>query len=95
MATVRVLPRAVHDLLRLDEFLRAKNVRAANSVSQLIAGGLRRLQQFPKIGRLMDDHPNFRELCLPFRGTAYVIRYQLFQDDVVVVRVWHSREARH
>ena len=28
------------------------------------------------------------------RGGAYVLRYRIDEDAVVVARVWHSREAR-
>jgi len=34
-------------------------------------------------------------MIVPFGGGAYVIHYLIEEDDtIVVVRIWHSREAR-
>jgi hypothetical protein len=37
-----------------------------------------------------------RELVVPFGGSAYVIRFAIdaTRDEVVVLRIWHGREAR-
>ena len=94
MAQVRLLPGAVRDLARLDEFLRDKNDKAADAVSLLVEKALRRLERFPDLGKLLDDHPGYRELYLPFGAAAYAIRYRHIESDVVIVRVWHSRERR-
>ncbi|MBL8953907.1 MAG: type II toxin-antitoxin system RelE/ParE family toxin [Myxococcaceae bacterium] len=84
----------MRDLARLDEFLRSKNAKAADTVSLLIEKALHRLARFPDLGRLIDDHPGYRELYLPYGASAYAIRYRHIENDVVVVRVWHSRELR-
>ena len=31
---------------------------------------------------------------IPFGAGAYVLRYRVHDDTVVVIRVWHNREAR-
>lgn len=35
-----------------------------------------------------------RELYLPFAGGAYILRYRLEGDSVIIIRVWHGREQR-
>jgi plasmid stabilization system protein ParE len=35
-----------------------------------------------------------RELYLLFAGGAYILRYRLEDDTVVIIRVWHGREQR-
>jgi len=35
-----------------------------------------------------------RELYLAFGAGAYVLRYILTENNIVVIRVWHSRERR-
>jgi plasmid stabilization system protein ParE len=42
----------------------------------------------------MDDETERREISVPFGAGAYVLRYRLHDETIVVIRVWHSREAR-
>jgi plasmid stabilization system protein ParE len=94
MASLKLLPEAIEDLFRLDASLRTKNPKAADAVSQRLDDALSQLERFPRLGRPLDDHPPFREFVAPFSAGGYVIRYRITGDEVVVVRVWHSRELR-
>jgi plasmid stabilization system protein ParE len=49
----------------------------------------------PERGRL-SGLPNIRELIVPFGRSAYVLRYthSIENHEIVVLRVWHGREAR-
>jgi len=40
----------------------------------------------------MDDGSNRRELILQFGSGAYVLRYVLDGNIIVIIRVWHSKE---
>jgi len=42
----------------------------------------------------MEDDTGRRELFIPFGASAYVLRYRIHDDTLVVIRVWHSREER-
>ncbi|GMR22257.1 MAG: hypothetical protein BMS9Abin37_0593 [Acidobacteriota bacterium] len=42
----------------------------------------------------MGDDTGRRELIIPFGAGAYILRYRIHRDAVVIIRVWHSREAR-
>jgi plasmid stabilization system protein ParE len=42
----------------------------------------------------MDEDAERRELFVPFGVGAYVLRYRLREETIVVIRVWHSRELR-
>ena len=88
------LPEARDDIQRLYEFLIDKDPRAAEQAARAIQLGGRRLEELPRIGRRMDDDTERRELFIPFGAGAYVLRYRIHHDIVVVIRVWHSREAR-
>jgi plasmid stabilization system protein ParE len=46
------------------------------------------------VGCRMDDATERRELFVPFGAGAYVLRYRIHADTIVVLRVWHSREER-
>jgi toxin ParE1/3/4 len=53
-----------------------------------------RLEDFPNLGRPTDD-PDIRQIVVPFAGTAYIVRYSVLTvGTLLVVRIWHGREAR-
>jgi plasmid stabilization system protein ParE len=91
---LRWLPSAFQDIERLYEFLLEKDPNAAANAMELILAGSEQLLDMPKIGRPLDDDTGRRELFLPFGAGAYVLRYKLDGDVVVIIRVWHSREQR-
>ena len=95
MPEVRWLPEALADLDRLFAFLQEKNSEAAARAALAILQGAESLAATPRIGRLMPDDTGRRELPIPFAAGAYVLRYRLEDEQtVIIVRVWHSREAR-
>jgi plasmid stabilization system protein ParE len=87
------LPEAQADIQRLFDFLIDVNPTAAGKAVRLIRDGANRLREHPRLGRPMDDSLR-RELFLPFAGGAYILRYRLEGDTVVIIRVWHGREQR-
>ncbi|WP_299876607.1 type II toxin-antitoxin system RelE/ParE family toxin [uncultured Cocleimonas sp.] len=88
------LPEAKDDISRLHEFLKSKNPEAATRMVNLLLTGADRLIDFPEIGKPIGDELKRRELFLAFGAGAYVIRYILTENSIVVIRVWHSREMR-
>jgi plasmid stabilization system protein ParE len=86
------LEEATQDIARLRNFLEPKNPLAAQKVARCILDGAKLLQKHPEAGSPMDD--GRRELFLPFANSAYVLRYCLDGDDLVIIRVWHGREQR-
>lgn len=94
MATLYWLPEAQDDIERLHAFLHEKNPEAAQRMVNTLLNGADKLLSFPEIGKPLNDELRRRELFLPFGGSAYVLRYRLDSDRVIVIRVWHSREQR-
>lgn len=88
------LPEAFEDVERLYGFLIGKDALAAERAMRAISSSADRLQDLPEIGRPMGDDTGRRELIVPFGAGAYVLRYRVHRDTVVVIRVWHNREAR-
>jgi plasmid stabilization system protein ParE len=89
------LTEARQDVDRLHEFLVEVNPAAAEKAIQLIQEGARSLVRHPEIGRPMVVDSHRRELFLPFGASAYVLRYRVEEDTLVIIRVWHGREDRH
>ena len=63
--------------------------------SRLLIRAIESLEAFPERGR-PSGTPNVRELIVPFGRSGYVLRYAYRRrlDEVVVLRLWHAREAR-
>lgn len=81
------------DLVRLYEFLRPVNQRAAARVVQSLTDGPDLLLTQPRIGtRLPEFEP--REVRYILVGD-YEIRYEISaNDDIWILRLWHTREFR-
>jgi len=88
------LPEALGDIERLYGFLLKKDALAAERVVRTISSGSDQLQDLPEIGRPMGDGTGRRELIIPFGAGAYILRYRIDGKAVVIIRVWHNREAR-
>ena len=95
MPTVAWLPEALEDVSRLYDFLAEKHLQAAQNAIGCIQAAANILEQHPEAGKPMDDDTGRREIFAAFGAGAYVLRYRLnAQGDRVIIRVWHSREAR-
>jgi toxin ParE1/3/4 len=86
---------AAADLKRLHAFLADKDAAAARRAVDALIAAIQSLEAFPDRGR-SSGIPGARELIVPFGRSAYVLRY--FRSprigSVVVLRIWHGREAR-
>ena len=80
------------DIQRLFDFLIEKDPAAALRMLNKIRVGAETLLEFPRAGNRMDDDTGRRELFVPFGVGAYVLRYRLSGEALVVILVWHSRE---
>lgn len=89
------LPEAQQDVQRLFDFLMPINANAAERAVKTIADGAVQLNEFGDIGRPMDDDTGRRELFLPFGASHYVLRYMKTDSDIIIIRVWHSKEKRN
>ncbi|WP_373988173.1 type II toxin-antitoxin system RelE/ParE family toxin [Duganella sp. BuS-21] len=82
------LQRHFHFLAQHDKTLAARAVRA-------IRDAVRHLSANPRIGhQLLGPRPPRFMWPIKFGKSAYVIHYQLEEDDVIVLKVNHQRERR-
>ena len=95
VSSVVWLPEALADVARLRSFLEGKNAPAAARAAQTLRDGAKQLAAFPQIGRPMNDDTGRRELILSFGAGAYVLRYIIEGETVVILRAWHSKENRY
>jgi len=86
---------AADDFERVREFLDVNNPEAAKRALRTIFAALERVEEFPGLGRPTED-ADIRQIVIPFGAAGYIVRYTIMSDDgdVLVLRLWHGREAR-
>lgn len=88
---VRYSQEAIDDLGRVLEFLESRNPFAARRAAIDLQEGIARLKEFPRIGLPAARAPepeNIRDLYIG----QYTVRYQLVDQALYILRVWHHRE---
>jgi plasmid stabilization system protein ParE len=85
---------ALADLDRFAAFLHDRHPRLAKSIAAEIRHKTRILVEHPLIGRAIEGRPEFRELVLEVANAKYVFRYGFDGERLVMLRIFHSREAR-
>lgn len=81
------------DMQRIVHFLEVKSkIVAKKTVLSLIAS-TERLQQHPRLGEQLFEF-NQTEIRRFIAG-QYEIRYQVDRDELLILRIWHTREQRH
>jgi len=82
---------AAADLERLRAFLATTNPAASQRVVTVLSRAIQTLGR----GR-PSAVAGARELIVPFGRSAYVLRYvhDALRQEVVILRIWHGREAR-
>ncbi|PPQ45562.1 type II toxin-antitoxin system RelE/ParE family toxin [Rhodopseudomonas palustris] len=76
------------------DFLEVNSPDAAERAISTLFAALQRLEDFPNLGRPTGDD-SIRQRVVPFGSACYVMRYVLGDNgDLLVLRVWHGREAR-
>jgi plasmid stabilization system protein ParE len=93
MARVEVTRRALEDLERLFEFLAAENPKRAREIILSVRRALELLADHPLLGREVED--GRRELVLSRGQYGYIAKYRwrAAEDVILVLAVWHQREA--
>jgi plasmid stabilization system protein ParE len=84
---------ALRDLVRLRAFIAEKDPAAARRVATELMARIRRLQDFPRLGREVSRAPDPAALRDAFFGN-YIVRYVPRPDVLIILRIWHHYEDR-
>jgi len=78
--------------VRLSEFLRPVNPAAAARTVIGLTKAPERLLSMPRLGEPLEgfEGREVRRLLV----NAYEIHYELADDEILIIRVWHTREDR-
>ena len=85
---------ALADLGRFAAFLHDQSPELAAIVAQEIIAKAQILSRHPKLGRPVSSREEYRQLVLEVLGAAYVFQYRYDGNRLVMLRVFHGREAR-
>ena len=80
---------AAEDLYRIVQHIQEDNPRAAADVAKTIYDGCATLRDFPRRGR-GGRIPRTRELIFP--GLPYIVVYQIKEQSVEVLRIYHGAQ---
>lgn len=94
MLELRFAPDANADLRRLHSFIADLNPDAADRLLIAIQDHIDLLCTAPGIGRPYDTERDIRDAVVIFSNTGYIVRYRVFDDYLLVVRIWSGREDR-
>jgi plasmid stabilization system protein ParE len=88
-------PDALTDIERVREFLHINNPEAAKRALRVIFAALDKLTVFPDLGRPTTEE-GICQIIIRFGAAGYIVRYVVLPEngDVLVLRIWHGREAR-
>lgn len=85
---------ALNDVERLRNFLKSKDPDAARRAVARIHSGVRRLQDYPMIGRAsVAGGSENREWPIAFGASGYVVLYRFVENAIFLVAVRHMREG--
>jgi len=89
---IRWTGKALSDLVRLYESLAPVNPGAAARIVQALSAAPARLGAHPRLGEKLEEFEP-REVRRILVGN-YEMRYELREDTIFIVRLWHVREQR-
>ena len=89
--SVIVLKRALHDIKRIDIFVRAESPKAADRNNVKFAEAFELIGEYPHIGH-KSEHGTTREWVVT--GLPYIIPYKIIGDSIEILRVFHTSRRR-
>lgn len=85
---------ALADLNRFAAFLQEQSPALAAIVAEAIIARTQILSRHPRLGRHIAGREEYRQLVLQVLGADYVFQYRYDDTHLVILRVFHAREAR-
>ncbi|OGA01385.1 MAG: hypothetical protein A2Z64_09875 [Betaproteobacteria bacterium RIFCSPLOWO2_02_67_12] len=84
------------DFVRLRTFIAEHDAAAAERIARALVQGIGRLTRHPRLGKRVAIAPEefAPDEIRDWLVSAYVVRYLVLGDRVVVLRIWHEKEDR-
>ncbi len=85
---------ALADLDRFAEFLQRRHPHLASIIAAEILAKAEIIQEHPQLGRPIEGRIDYREILLQVLNATYAFRYGYDGERLIMLRVFHGREAR-
>jgi plasmid stabilization system protein ParE len=85
---------ALADLDRFVAFLQDQSPQLAAVVADEIIARAQLLSRHPKLGRPISTREEHRQIVMQVLGGTYVFQYRYDGNRLVMLRVFHGRQAR-
>jgi len=85
---------ALADLDRFAEFLHDRDPRLARTIAASILAKAKVVEDHPQLGRPIEGRVHYREMSLQVLNATYAFRYGYDGGRLVMLRVFHGREAK-
>ncbi len=85
---------ALTDLDRFAEFLKERHPQLADRVAEAIIARTELLTNHPQLGHPLAGRTEYRQVVLRVLNADYVFQYRFDGNRLVMLRVFHGREAR-
>ena len=85
---------ALADLDRFSAFLEQQYPDLAQTVAREIVAKAQVLSAFPRLGRPIAGRMEYRQLVLQVLNAPYVFQYRFDGERLMMLRIFHGREAR-
>lgn len=85
---------ALADLDRFAAFLHQHYPQLARSIAIELIDKINVLCMRPFLGRPLAGRPGYRQIIFQVLNAAYVVQYRIDEERLVILRVFHGREAR-
>lgn len=92
MRPVRFLRSAEQDIERIAAFLGRETPGRADRAIETLVRRSRLLGDFPDIGVAVRG--GLRQMVFKDRWDAFIVRYRVTENAILVTRLWHDRENR-
>jgi plasmid stabilization system protein ParE len=79
---------------RFAAFLNQRHPSLARIVAEAIIEKAQMLSEHPLLGRAIEGREEYRQIVLQVLNAAYVFQYRYDGQRLIMLRVFHSREAR-
>jgi len=83
---------AINDLTHIRDFLLEVNLSSAKKVTKLIKESTNKLQNFPFIGKPVEDLEDFYDLYIKHGAYDYHLRYKIYRKTIYIVHIKHMKE---
>jgi len=85
---------ALADLDRFAEFLHDRYPHLGGIIADEILAKVQIIAEYPQLGRPIEGRIDYREISIEILNATYVFRYGYDGERLIMLRVFHGREAR-